>query len=124
MMGGPGHLRFFIQPALAALLGVRDGVRDARHGRLPFLIALVTERRHRRRRLLEALRTLALAFSIAFVVDVIFQHIIHERVRLGAAVGYVEIFVALPYLIVRGLSNRIYRALSPTMGGATPRPAP
>jgi hypothetical protein len=38
---GPGRLRFILQPTAAILLGVRDGKRDARIGRPPFLSGLV-----------------------------------------------------------------------------------
>ena len=34
---GPGRLRFILQPLVAIVLGTRDGVKDARIGRPPFL---------------------------------------------------------------------------------------
>ena len=47
MVGGRGTLRFFIQPALAVVLGIIHGLRDHRRGRAPYLIALVRARGRR-----------------------------------------------------------------------------
>jgi hypothetical protein len=38
---GLGRMRFILQPTVAIILGVRDGVKDARAGSPPFLSALV-----------------------------------------------------------------------------------
>ena len=47
-LSGAGRLRFLIQPAIAILLGVRDGRGDARAGRAPYLWSLVFEQKDRR----------------------------------------------------------------------------
>jgi hypothetical protein len=122
MFGGPGRLRFFIQPAIAIILGARDGLIDARRGRLPFLSALIHEPSQRRRRVIEATRTLALTLILAFVASLIFQQIIREHVRLELALIYDAAFVALPYVLARALANRLSRACrrgtSPARTGA------
>jgi hypothetical protein len=110
MFGGPGHLRFFIQPAIALILGVRDGFIDARLGRQPFVWALIHEPGQRRHRLLETARTLALTLLIAFAGSLLFQYLIRERISLTAAILYDVIFVALPYMLARALANRLSRA--------------
>src|SRR6516162_8142697 len=46
-LSGPGRLRFIFQPTVAVLLGVRDGVRDARMGLAPFLSALTHQKANR-----------------------------------------------------------------------------
>src|SRR5215510_16070968 len=38
---GPGRFRFVLQPAVAILLGIRDGLLDARAGRPPYLYSLL-----------------------------------------------------------------------------------
>ena len=39
--GGPMTFRFILQPAMAAIAALRDGVNDARLGRTPYLSAIV-----------------------------------------------------------------------------------
>ena len=38
---GPGSFRFIFQPIVAILLGMRDGLLDARAGRPPYLYSLL-----------------------------------------------------------------------------------
>ncbi len=102
MYGGPGHLRFFVQPAIALLLGVREGVRDRRAGRTPFLLALA---RHEAR-LRDGLRVIALPLAVAVAASFLFQYLIRARLRPLPALLYAAVFVALPYLIARALTNR------------------
>ena len=42
---GPGRFRFVLQPVVAILLGIRDGLLDARAGRPPYLYNLLFYRR-------------------------------------------------------------------------------
>jgi hypothetical protein len=39
--GGPMTFRFILQPAIAAIAALRDGVKDARLGRRPYLWAIM-----------------------------------------------------------------------------------
>jgi hypothetical protein len=77
---GPGRMRFILQPTVAIILGVRDGVKDARAGSPPFLSALVFLRTGRR----ELVRG-ALASVLAILLDVVSQFLIFRMVHPGAA---------------------------------------
>src|SRR5262249_32084810 len=44
---GPGRFRFVLQPAVAILLGIRDGLGDSRANRPPYLYGVLFRRRHR-----------------------------------------------------------------------------
>ena len=47
----PVKFRFVLQPLMAALVAIRDGRKDARAGRAPYIWALLGEPRERRARL-------------------------------------------------------------------------
>jgi hypothetical protein len=48
--GGPMTFRFILQPAMAAIAAFRDGARDARLGRTPYILAILPGVRSARRR--------------------------------------------------------------------------
>ena len=113
MVGGPGTLRFILQPALAVALGILHGVRDRRAGRRPYLIGLVTARGERWQRLGAALRDILVPLCIAVLASLVFQYVIQSRVRVLYAVIYAALFVAIPYLVTRALANRVAGAWRP-----------
>lgn len=120
MWGGPGHLRFYLQPLLAFVLGLRDGVGDARAGRPPYIISVLTAPAEWRTRLVELLKRLSKPLALAISMDLIFQIIIRGRWRPLASLVYATFFVAFPYAALRGLINRIASHLP----GATERHRP
>src|SRR5262249_5610820 len=69
MVGAPETLRFFIQPALAILLGLRDGLADYRSRQPPYVLALATQRGERRKRLKAGLRQILIPLCIAIAAS-------------------------------------------------------
>ncbi|HYL59595.1 MAG TPA: hypothetical protein VEU51_12040 [Candidatus Acidoferrales bacterium] len=82
---GPGRLRFILQPTVATVLGVRDGVKDARAGNPPFLWDLVLGMGHRSGLLRSALASVRDLVAVAILLDVASQLIIFRMVHPGAA---------------------------------------
>jgi hypothetical protein len=107
MLGGPGHLRFMLQPAVAVALGVLHGLRDHRSGRPPVVLAIARARGHRLQQLGRELRAIALPLAIALAASLVFQYLVLSRVGVGYAVLYAILFVALPYFLARGGANRL-----------------
>jgi hypothetical protein len=108
-MGGPGTLRFVLQPAMALLLGFRDGRHDALLGRAPYLLALLTSRGERLERIKHGAKAVALPFLVAIAMDAVFQYVIIRAVSLRAALAVGILLIALPYMVSRALSNRLWR---------------
>ena len=52
-LSGPMTFRLFLQPVMAMLHAVRDGVKDAHEGRPPYLWAIFTDTSHRQQLLKE-----------------------------------------------------------------------
>src|SRR5262245_57537161 len=105
---GPMHARLIVQPLMAVLLGIRDGVRDAHEGAPPFLQDVCTTG-GRCGKIARVLRRLLVPLIIAVVLDGIVQYLLFERVRVLGAVIFGTTLMGLPYTVARGIANRIAR---------------
>lgn len=114
---GPAAMRFVIQPILAVLFGVRDGVRDAGVGEPPWLFDIITVPSDRKRQAGRAWAGIGKAIIFATVLDAVLQLPILGRVYLGAAVIVGVALMGLPYVIARGISNRIASRLPAVRAG-------
>jgi hypothetical protein len=106
---GPGRLRFIFQPTVAIILGARDGVKDARAGKLPFLWGLMFHRADRPGLISSALASVRDLVAVAILLDVASQFLIFRRVNPFAALLLGPVLIALPYSSSRALTNRITR---------------
>jgi len=112
---GPGRMRFVFQPIVAILLGVRAGRGDARAGRPPFLLALISHSQLRRQMLAETAQALSSIVLIGILLDAISQWLILGMVHPGAALVVGPVLITLPYAVARAVSNRLTRpAASPS----------
>jgi lipopolysaccharide export LptBFGC system permease protein LptF len=107
---GAMSFRFILQPAIAVLLGIRDGLLDARAGTPPFIADLLFRPRHRARQFQAALHRLLSPILVAIVLDAIAQHLIFHHVRPVAALLVGTFVMGLPYALARGFSNRLASA--------------
>jgi hypothetical protein len=108
MFGGKFQIRLILQPLLAFLLGIRFGLRDAKAGKSAFFMSLVDAQHDRWPILRQGLRDAIVPLCIAFVIDGILQRMINGHVRPLAAVVVGALLVFLPFIIGRGLANRIW----------------
>jgi hypothetical protein len=108
MFGGRFQIRLFLQPILALLLGIRYGVRDAREGKTPFFLSLFEGKGHGSAILKQGLRDAIVPLCVAFIIDGILQRLILGHIRLLGAVIVGALLVFLPFIIGRGISNRIW----------------
>ncbi len=103
----PLSFRFVVQPFLALLLGLRDGRRDAAQGLPPYALSLLTGRSRRKELLQQGLKTVALPLSVAVAMDGLVQWMVSQRILFWQAVVVGIALIGLPYVISRGLSQRI-----------------
>ena len=106
---GPLRFRLFLQPTMAMIFAIRDGLKDAREGRAPYFWAMFTEAERRRELILDGWKSVAKVFCLATLMDLIYQYLI-----LGWLYPLAALFVAFmmafsPYLLIRGPVNRIAR---------------
>ena len=106
---GPGKARLLLQPLVAIALGVRDGIADAKQGLPPYFDRVLFTSKRKLYEIKMALRHIAAALTVGFVMDLIFQWLVFRALNLLPALLVGSIFIALPYVIARGLSDRIAR---------------
>jgi hypothetical protein len=104
---GPGRLRFVFQPTVAIILGTRDGVKDARAGKPPFLWALFFHVSDRPGLLRGAVASVRDLVAVAILLDVISQILILHTVHPAAAVILGPALIGVPYAFARAIANRI-----------------
>ena len=99
--------RFVMQPIMAAALGVRAGLRDARNGRPPFLWTLITDAGDRGALLRHGWRDVATVFLVATVLDGVYEVAVLEAFHPVRVLMVASLLALVPYAASRGLANRI-----------------
>src|SRR5438046_1375824 len=74
-LSGPGAFRVVLQPLVAVLLGIRDGVADAKAGRPPYLWGLLFNAKDREAMLRRGAGAVVKPFVIAIVVDAVLAYV-------------------------------------------------
>lgn len=107
---GPMKFRLVLQPGMAIFLAVREGLKDARQGKPPYFWGCLTDRGERKAMLEEGWKSIGKVFTLAVLLDIVYQLIEHHwRVYLGEAALVAIILALVPYLLIRGPINRIIR---------------
>ena len=107
--GGPMTFRFILQPCMAALAALHDGLRDARSGRKPYAWALITDAPGRGARLAEGVIATARVLLLGLVMDVVYQFVVLKTFYPAEAVIVAVLLAFVPYLLLRGPFGRIAR---------------
>ena len=106
---GPLAFRFILQPVMATILAILDGLKDARAGRSPYLRVILSDPSQRVAYLREGLKRLSRVIVFAFVMDAIYQVIVLRRFYPVEALVTVFVLAVLPYLLLRDATHRIAR---------------
>jgi hypothetical protein len=104
--------RLILQPAMAVLLAIRAGLRDARGGQPPFLWTVFSHRGRRHELLRQSWGDVGNVFILALVLDSIYQVIVHSGIYALELLLTATILTLVPYVIVRGLVTRLARRQS------------
>jgi len=105
----PFAVRLFLQPLMATVLAVRDGLKDARAGRPPYLWSLFTDPAQRAESLRSGWRSVGKVFLLAVAVDWVYQLIVLKGIRLGQGLFMGIALAIVPYVLLRGPVTRIAR---------------
>ena len=108
-VSGPFSFRFVLQPLVAALYAVHDGLLDARHGRPVYFWSILTDRTARRPLLREGWHHVMRVIIIGTVMDVLYQVIVFKRIYPFELIVIVLGLAFVPYLLLRGPVNRLAR---------------
>ena len=108
---GPMAFRFYLQPAMAILAAVHDGLKDARAGAPAYFWSLFVDRMHRRARLREGWRAVRKIFVLAMAMDLLYQAFVIKAFRPVQAIEVAALLAIVPYVFVRGPVNRLARLI-------------
>jgi hypothetical protein len=101
--------RFILQPSVAAITAINNGLKDAWNARSPFFRALLREPTERISRLNEGLNATARILLLGIAVDVIYQFIEFERFYPVESLLIAVLLAFVPYCVIRGLVVRVSR---------------
>ena len=106
-LDGPFSLRFLLQPTMAILFAIKDGLKDARENADPYLWSLAFRPGQRRERIQSAWASAGTVTIVAFLLDSVFQWIAADQLNLLAAATMAILLCVLPYSLLRGPISRI-----------------
>jgi hypothetical protein len=108
-VSGPMKFRLFLQPLMAAVYAILSGLKDAKAGKAPFFWALVNNPAHRAEMIRDGWKSIGKVFLLALGLDVVYQLVVLRFVYPGEAIVVALALAILPYLVLRGLVNRLAR---------------
>jgi hypothetical protein len=108
-LDGPLHFRFIVQPAVAIIFAVIDGIKDAKAGKRAYFWALLSTPGNRKEMVKEGWKSVGKIFTVAIILDVVYQLKVHAAVYAGELLIAAFALAIVPYLVVRGPINRLVR---------------
>jgi hypothetical protein len=106
-LDGPLHFRFIMQPTMAIIFAVIDGVKDAKLGKTAYFWAVAKHPDQRQELLKIGWKRIGKIFILAVILDVIYQIKVHHWFYPGETLVVAILLAIVPYLLVRGPINRI-----------------
>jgi hypothetical protein len=106
---GPFGFRFVLQPIMATIAGIHDGIGDAHTGRSPYFWTVLTDPVQRADRLREGLKSTSRIIALGLVMDAIYQLIVFRTFYPLEAIIIALALAFVPYLLIRGPVARFVR---------------
>jgi len=103
------RFRFILQPVMAVIAALHDGVEDARLGRSPYIWTLLNSASERSGRLAEGVIATARILLLGLCMDTVYQLIVLKAFYPAQAVIVAIVLGFIPYLLLRGPIQRIAR---------------
>lgn len=119
---GPYAFRFVLQPLMSLVMAARDGIKDSKTGKTPYLWHIAsTDPQSRRAAIKEGLSSTGRIMLIGILIDALYQYkAMNGLVRPLEAVTLAFILGFLPYLLFRGPIARLARILRNRSDAAKP----
>ncbi len=108
-VSGPMNFRLVMQPLMATIFAVRDGLGDAKHGRQPYFWSLLRGVKNRGDLIRSGWKSIGKVFVLALILDAVYQFIVSRYVYPGEAIIVAFLLAVVPYPAVRGLVARLAR---------------
>ena len=108
-VSGPMKFRLILQPLMATIFAIRNGLKDAKEGRPPYFWGLFTHPEQRLDMLRDGWKRVGKVFAMAIIMDLVYQWIVSRRFYPFEALLVAIILAFIPYLLIRGPVDRIAR---------------
>jgi hypothetical protein len=107
--GGPMSFRFVLQPTMAFIAALHDGIKDARLGRAPYFWSILSDPTQRASHLREGIVSTARIILLGLGMDAVYQDKVLGTFFPGEMVLMALLLAFVPYLVLRGPIARIAR---------------
>jgi len=101
--------RFALQPTMAGLVALRDGIRDVHLGRLPYAATIIRDSEGRASLLWEGIVSTARILILGVVMDIAYQWIFFRMFHPAEAALIAILLAFVPYVLLRGPIRRVAR---------------
>jgi hypothetical protein len=108
-LDGPLHFRFFMQPAMAIIFAMIDGIKDAKLGRPAYFWEMVSNPGQRKELMKIAWQRVGKIFIFAVILDAIYQIKVYHWFYPGETLTVAILLAIIPYILMRGPVNRFAR---------------
>ena len=110
-LDGPLHFRIILQPLVAIVFAVIDGVKDAKIGKGAYFWTILISPGQRKEFIKDGWKHIGKIFIIAIILDIIYQLKVFHTIY-PVEILIVSFFLAIaPYLLLRGPVNRLMQLL-------------
>lgn len=109
---GPFGFRIFLQPTIAIIFAIRDGLKDARLGKPAYFRALFTRPDIRGELLRSGWKSVSKVFFVALGLEFVYEIIVLRWFYPVEALIVATVLALLPYVVIRGSINRMSKKLS------------
>ena len=106
---GPLHFRMIVQPLMAIIFAVIDGMKDAKMGKPAYLWTVFFDSEQRREFLKSGWKQVGKIFILAAVLDIVYQLKVLHKIYPGEVLIVAFVLAIVPYVLLRGPVNRIVR---------------
>jgi hypothetical protein len=106
---GPLHFRIIVQPLMAVIFAIYDGVKDARDHQPAYFWGMLVNPDHRKTLLKDGWKHFGKIFILAIILDVVYQIEVQHTVYPGEVVIVALFLAVVPYVLLRGPVNRLVR---------------
>jgi hypothetical protein len=108
---GPLSMRLILQPSVACILAIRDGLRDARQGHPPYFWSIVTSPAHRAELMRDGWKSIGKVFVLVIALDLLYLYLVSHAFLPRQSVILAFLLAVIPYLVLRGATTRIASAV-------------
>lgn len=117
-VGGPMTFRFFLQPTMAAIAALHDGLKDAREGHKAFFWARWFDQNQQTGRLREGITSVSRVLLLGVCMDVIYQFKEQDAFYPAEAAVVAILLAVIPYFVFRWIVEMVARQWFARRGGS------